>query len=87
MQLESGFLHPVRRFAGVDDEDDGIGGPGVRLPQRPDLFLTTDVPDEEGEVAWSSDEASNSFAVETDRGNGIDVLVKLEPEQMEKGKT
>lgn len=44
-QLEFGLLQSVL-FGGVDDEDDAVGAASVRPPKRPQLFLTSDVPNE-----------------------------------------
>ncbi len=74
VQLQLGLLHAVGGLARVDDEDDGVRGAGVRLPQRPELFLPANVPDEEGEVARTADEPADAFAVEADGGDGVDVL-------------
>ena len=81
MQLDASFLHPVDRLAGVDHEDDGVRGPRVRLPQRPDLLLASDIPHQEGQVPRSTDEAADPFAVEADRRNRVHVLVKFQPEK------
>ncbi len=77
MELQLGLLHAVGGLARVDDEDDGVGGAGIRLPERPELFLPADVPDEEGEVARPADEPSDAFAVEADGGDGVDVLTTI----------
>ena len=80
MELELGLLHAVVGFAGVDDEDDGVGGARVRLPQGTQLLLPAHIPHEEGEVARPAGEATHALAVEADRGHGVHVLVELQPE-------
>ena len=81
VQLDASFLHPVDRLAGVDHEDDGVRGPRVRLPQRPDLLLASDIPHQEGQVPWSTDEAADPFAVKADCRDRVHVLVKFQPEK------
>ena len=55
--------------------------PGVAPPQRSDLLLAADVPDEEGEAAGLAHGALDPLAVEAHGGHGVHVLVKLEPIQ------
>jgi hypothetical protein len=70
-QLSASLVHAIA-IDRVNDEDQALGAREVVSPQRPDLVLTTDIPDVELGVL-----VCDGLDVETDRGDCCDILVQL----------